>query len=50
MEENTASALDLTSVTNIISASLGDVNTVGVAILAVVVGIASIKWIRRAIS
>ncbi|MCA6061679.1 hypothetical protein HUF18_18000 [Thalassolituus sp. ST750PaO-4] len=49
MEENTASALDLTSVTNTISASVGDVQTVGLAILGVVVGIAAFKWIRRAI-
>ncbi|MAY14001.1 major capsid protein [Thalassolituus sp. C2-1] len=50
MEETTTStALDLTSVTDTITGSLGDVQTVGLAILGVIVGIAAFKWIRRAI-
>tara|TARA_Y100000296_G_scaffold33170_1_gene38398 strand:- start:753 stop:908 length:156 start_codon:yes stop_codon:yes gene_type:complete len=50
MEETTTStALNLTSVTDTITGSLGDVQTVGLAILGVIVGIAAFKWIRRAI-
>lgn len=49
MEENTNTGLNLDAVTSAIDSSVGDVQTVGLAILAVIVGIAAFKWIRRAI-
>ncbi|MFC3681410.1 major capsid protein [Bacterioplanoides pacificum] len=49
MEDNSNAGLDLTSVTDTIASSVGDVQTVGLAILGVIVGIAAFKWIRRAI-
>ncbi len=41
--------MDLTSVTDAITSSVGDVTTIGLAILGVIVGIAAFKWIRRSI-
>lgn len=49
MEDNSNTGLDLTTVTDTIASSVGDVQTVGVAILGVIIAIAAFKWIRRAI-
>lgn len=41
--------MNLTPVTTSITAAVGDVTTIGLAVLSVVVGIAAFRWIRRAI-
>ena len=42
-------AVDVTDVSGTISAQLPSINTVGVAVLALLVAIAAYKWVRRAL-
>jgi hypothetical protein len=40
--------MDLTSTTTAITGATGDVTTIGLAILAVIVAVASFRWIKSA--
>ena len=41
--------MDLTPVTDVIAAAVGDVSIIGLACLGVIVVVASFSWFRRAI-